>query len=221
VDRAALTASYLDEVRERGASAGELAGDLADSESVLLNLFYPGIQYLSRPLFVSHQEVSALHADVETVRRVLVSLPERLYEGDFTAFARDAGAEGYEITALAASRSSPVSPQARADLYEDGSGFRLMEFNMGSALGGMENSDVCRAMLRHPLLAEFAAAHQLGYVDTMREQVTNLRTATGFAPPRMTQTVLASRAAAASLLSLPSLPSGGSPAAAADADPCA
>ena len=182
MDRAALTASYLEEVRERGASAGELAGDLAGSESVLLNLFYPGIQYLSRPLFVTHQEASALHADVETVRSVLVSLPERLYEGDFTAFARDAGAEGYEITALAASRSSPVSPQARADLYEDASGFQLMEFNMGSALGGMENADVCRAMLRHPLLAEFAAAHQLGYVDTMREQVTNLRTATGFAP---------------------------------------
>jgi hypothetical protein len=182
VTRAALTASYLEAVRERGARPGELVGDLAESQAVLLNSFYPGIQYLSRPLFVGHQEASSLHADVETVRSALVSLPDRLYDGDFIAFARAAGAEGYEITAAAASRSSPVSPQARTDLYEDDSGFRLMEFNMGSALGGMENADLCRAMLRHPLLAEFAAAHRLGYVDTMREQVTNLRTATGFAP---------------------------------------
>ncbi len=180
--RAALTASYLDQVRERGVSAAELVGDLAESQAVLLNSFFPGLQYLSRPIFVGHREAARLHADVETVRSVLVSLPDRLYEGDFTAFARDAGAEGYEITAVAASRSSPVSPQARADLYQDASGFRLMEFNMGSALGGMENGDLCRAMLRHPLLAEFAAAHRLGYVDTMREQVTNMLTATGLAP---------------------------------------
>ena len=180
--RAALTASYLDAVQQQGASAAELVGDLAESPAVLLNSFYPGIQYLSRPLFVGHQEARALHADVETMRSVLVTLPDRLYEGDFGAFARDAGAEGYELTAAAASRSSPVSPQARADLYEDATGFRLMEFNMGSALGGMENADLCRSMLRHPLLAGFATAHRLGYVDTMREQVTNLRTATGFGP---------------------------------------
>ncbi len=179
--RAALTASYLEAVRKQGVSAAELVGDLAESQTVLLNSFYPGLQYLSRPIFVGYQEASSLHADVETVRSVLVSLPDRLYEGDFTAFAGDAGAEGYEITALAASRSNPVSPQARADLYQDASGFRLMEFNMGSALGGMENADLCRAMLRHPLLAGFAAAHRLGYVDTMREQVTNLRTAAGLA----------------------------------------
>ena len=180
--RAALTASYLDEVRQRGASAGELTRDLAESESVLLNSFAPGAQYLSRPLFTGQAERDQLHADVETVRALLVSLPDRLYGGDFAAFARDAGAEGYEIAAIAASRSDRVSPQARADLYEDSAGFAIMEFNMGSGLGGMENADVCRAMLRHPLLASFAAAHQLGFVDTMREQVANMLAATGFAP---------------------------------------
>jgi len=52
---------------------------------------------------------------------------------------------------------------------------------MGSALGGMENPDVCRVMLRHPLLAGFAAEHGLGYVDTQREQVANMLAGTGFA----------------------------------------
>jgi len=140
MSRAALTARYLDEVREHQASAGELTGDLAESKSVLFNLFYPGIKYLPRPLFVGHAERDQLYADVETLRGLLTILPDRLYEGEFTAFARDAGAEGYEIPAIAASRSSPLSPQARADLYESSAGFRLMEFNMGSALGGMENA---------------------------------------------------------------------------------
>jgi hypothetical protein len=181
LDRAALTALYLDEVGRLGAGPAELTGDIAESDDVLLNLFYPGMQYLSRPVFIGAAERDRLYADVETVRRLLVSLPERLYGGDYKAFARDAGATDYQIAALSASRSDPVSPQARADLYEDTTGFKLMEFNMGSALGGMEIPDVCRGMLRHPLLAGFAAEHGLGYVDTQREQVANMLAGAGFA----------------------------------------
>ena len=51
-----------------------------------------------------------------------------------------------------------------------------------SYVGGMEIPDVCRSMLRHPLLAGFTEAHQLGFVDTQREQVANLLADTGFAP---------------------------------------
>src|SRR5215469_9055479 len=57
-----------------------------------------------------------------------------------------------------------------------------MEMNLGSALGGMENADICRALLKHPVLAEFARTHRLGYVDTMREQVNDLLVESGFAP---------------------------------------
>jgi hypothetical protein len=180
MDRAALTALYLDQVRQHRAGPAELTGDIAESDDVLLNLFYPGMQYLSRPVFIGAAERDRLYADVETVRRLLVSLPERLYDGDFAAFARDAGATDYQVAALSASRSHPVSAQARADLYEDATGFKLMEFNMGSALGGMEIPDVCRVMLRHPLLAGFAAEYGLGYVDTQREQVANMLAGTGF-----------------------------------------
>lgn len=180
--RAELTAAYLAEVRADGAQLAGLAGDLAQSPDVLLNAFSPGARYLPRPVFSPAAEHERLHANVENVRRLMVSLPERLYGGDFAAFARDAGATGYQLEAILASRSDPVSPQARADLYEDAGGFRMMEFNMGSALGGMENADLCRFMLRDPVLAAFAARHGLGYVDTMRAQVDGLLAATGFAP---------------------------------------
>jgi hypothetical protein len=182
MDRAALTAAYLDEVRRHGATAAELTGDIAQSAAVLPNLFYPGMPYLSRPVFCGQAETEQLHADVEALRALLVSLPDRLYGGDLGRFARAAGAHSYELEAILASRSDPVSPQARADLYAHTGGFAVMEYNMGSALGGMDNADICRAMLAHPVLAKFAAAHGLGYVDTMREQVTSLRAATGFGP---------------------------------------
>lgn len=182
MDATALTAAYLDEVQRSGVSPAELTGDIAESAEVLLNLFAPGLRYLSGPLFADRAQLDQLYADLETLRTILVSLPDRLFGGDIAAFARAAGAVGYQIPAVTASRSAQVSPQARADLYQDAAGFKIMEFNMGSALGGMENADVCRAMLRHPVLAKFAAAHRLHYVDTMREQVASLRAATGFGP---------------------------------------
>jgi len=182
VIRADLVARYLDEVRRRGVTASELAGDLGESQAVLLNSFYPGVRWLSRPLLVGHAEIDQLYADVEALRAAMVSLPGRLYGGDLAAFARAVGATDYQASAAVRCAGQPVSRQGRADLYEDPAGFRIMEFNMGSALGGMEIADVCRAMLAHPVLAEFAAAHRLGYVDTQREQVTNILADTGTEP---------------------------------------
>ncbi|HEY7144587.1 MAG TPA: hypothetical protein VH637_10090 [Streptosporangiaceae bacterium] len=182
LDRAALTAAYLEQVRLSGASAAELTGGMSTDPGVLLNQFAPGLQYLSRPVLATRADAGQLYADVETVRGMLVSLPDRLFGGDLAAFARAAGATGYQNDALTASRSDPMSPQARADLYEEAGGFQLMEFNMGSALGGMENADVCRVMLRHPVLAAFAAAHQLTFTDTAAQQIASLRAASGFGP---------------------------------------
>jgi len=167
-DGAALTALYLDEVRRRGARASELRGRLAESE--LLSSIYGG-RYLSRPLFIGATERQQLHADLENLRTALTSLPDRLYGGDLAAFARAAGAAQPQVSAVLRSRGAPPTRQARADLYADQSGFRLLEINIGSPAAGIDNADICRAMLEHPVLAEFADAHHLGYVDTMRAQV--------------------------------------------------
>jgi hypothetical protein len=180
MDRAALTRLYLDEVTRRRLRAGELLGELPDAE--LLNAFQPpGRKYLSRPLFIGHAECEQLYTDVARVRAALVSLPDRLYGGDFAAFARAAGADDTYVSAVMRDRSAPTTRQARADLYTDESGFRLLELNLSSALGGMENADMCRALLKHPVLADFARAQRLGYVDTMREQVNDLLVESGLA----------------------------------------
>ncbi len=180
MNRATLTARYLDEVNRRDISAKELLGTLPESEA--LNFFYGG-RYLSRPLFLGDREREQLSADLVNLRSALVSLPNRLYGGDLAAFARAVGANDVQVSAIMRSRGAAVTKQLRADLYiEEGGGFRLLEFNMGSALGGMDNADMCRALLEHPVLAEFADAHDLEYVDTMVDQVDNYYTECGFAP---------------------------------------
>jgi hypothetical protein len=176
VDRTALTALYLDEVRQRGLRASDLLGDLPG-----LKPFYYEGRYLSRPLFIGYSECRQLYTDVENVRTALISLPGRLYDGDFAAFAEAAGAYG-AVAAVLTGQHTP-SQLARADLYASQTGgFQLLEINHSSANGGTDNVDMCRALLRHPVLAEFARAHGLGYVDTLRNQVDTLFAETGLEP---------------------------------------
>ncbi|HEX4062511.1 MAG TPA: hypothetical protein VHY58_15960 [Streptosporangiaceae bacterium] len=177
-DGATLTRLYLDRVERSRARAGELLGPLQTTEDPLLTAFYRG-RYLSRPLFIGRDELDQCYADTERVRAALVSLPGRLYGDDLAAFARGVGEAGYPVRALLRGRTGRVSAMGRADLYACESGFKLLEYNMGSALTGLENADLCRALLEHPLLRGFAAEHQLGYTDSMREQVASLLTEAG------------------------------------------
>lgn len=178
-DRVTLTQLYLDEVERAGVSAAELRGKLPESE--LLNAYFHG-RYLSRPVFLGHDERTGVCADLELVRAALVSLPDRLYGGDVAAFARAVGLNEDQISAIARSRGPQVSLHAKADVQAGETGFQMLEYNMGSMIGGTDNADICRAMLAHPLLASFAARHRLGFADTRRETVANVLTESGFGP---------------------------------------
>jgi len=177
MNRATLTALYLDEVKRSGTPARELIGRQA--ESAQLNAYYQS-RYLSRPLFLGGAERDQLHTDLVNLRSALVSLPDRLFGGDLAAFARAVGMTDVQVSAILRSRGDTVTRQTRADLYADETGFRLLEFNMGSALGGMDNADMARELLEHPVLAEFAQTHHLSYMDTLREGVHDIFVECGF-----------------------------------------
>lgn len=177
LSRAELSAQYLDEIKRRGITAGELVS--TQPESVGLQSFYGG-RYLSRPLFLGAEETEQLAHDMLTMHAALISLPDKLYGGDFAEFGRAVGLTDVQVSAVLRSRGTTVTSQSRGDLYMDENGFKLLEFNMGSALGGIDQSDMARALLDQPVLAEFAKTHRLTYVDTMREQVNNMFVESGF-----------------------------------------
>jgi hypothetical protein len=179
MNRATLTALYLDEVKRRGVTARELVGAQPDSE--MGNAYYNG-RYLSRPLFLGADEQQQLYRDVANLRAALESLPNRLFGGDLAAFARAVGMTDVQTSAILRSRGAAVTRQTRADIYADATGFRVLEFNMGSGLAGMDNADMCRNLLAHPVLSEFAEEHRLTYVDSLQEQVNNFFVESGFAP---------------------------------------
>jgi hypothetical protein len=178
MNRKTLTTLYLKEVASSGADAADLVG--VDAHTDLIRRLPPE-RFLTRPLLLGAAERDQLHADLENLRSALVSLPDRLFAGDLAALARAVGLNDVQVSAVLRSRSESVTRQTRADLYSDDTGFRLLEFNMGSTLGGMDNADIVRAYLTHPVLAGFADRHDLGYVDTMREQVNTMFAESEFA----------------------------------------
>jgi hypothetical protein len=183
-----LTARYLDEIARHGVTAADTIGALR--RQPLLDALRHG-RYLPRPVFLGQRERDELHADVENVRAALASLPGRLFGGDLAAFARAVGASGGQIDAAVRSRCVPASGLARADLYLDATGFKLLEMNLGSAVAGIDNADFCRALLAHPVIAGFAAEHGLGFTDTMRAQVESIFAETGLAPGSRPVTAIA------------------------------
>jgi len=179
MNRSELTEQYLAEVKRRGVRGSDLVATPPHPPE--LHAYYHG-RYLTRPLFLGHAEKEQLYADLANLRSALISLPDKLYGGDLAGFARAVGMTEVQVSAILRSRGSSVTHQGRADLYADASGFKLLELNLGSALGGIDNSDMCAALLAHPVLAEFAQTHRLDYVDTIREQARCLVAESGFPP---------------------------------------
>ncbi|MFG1779979.1 hypothetical protein ACGFIG_26555 [Micromonospora sp. NPDC049048] len=125
-------------------------------------------RFMSGPAFLDDAESRALARDLRTVYDLLRALPERVFDGDLTALAAAVGMDPLQTALITrGARVGSLVPLGRADLYHDGAGFRLLEFNVTSALGGFETADINRAMLAYPPLREFADRHRLRYRDTL------------------------------------------------------
>jgi hypothetical protein len=181
MQRNELTEAYLEEAAARGVGPGELV-DVAGREVDLVPTSYFG-RCLTRPAFLSQAEQTQLAGDLENLFRALTALPGRLFGGDVAAFARAVGLTEVQVTAILRSHSDrPTTPFARADLYTELSGFRVMELNVGSTVGGADNAILNRGMLAHPFLAEFVRAHSLSYVDTLAEVANTIMAECGISP---------------------------------------
>ncbi|MEH1101792.1 hypothetical protein [Micromonospora sp. CPCC 205561] len=138
----------------------------AARQSVTLGQY--GDRFLLGPAFLSEAERRTVTRDLRTVYDLLRSLPERAFDGDLAAMAGAVGMDPLQTALITrGARAGSLVPLGRADLYHDGAGFRLLEFNVASALGGVENADINRAMLTYPPLKEFVDRHGLRYPDTL------------------------------------------------------
>jgi hypothetical protein len=171
-----LTERYLGAFAASGLTASEFH---ASYQPATEGTHFAG-RVLTRPGLLEHQQVDRLGSDLEALYQCVTSLPDRLFGGDLAAFALATGVPRQQVGAVVRGRGNAPSRLSRADLYLDDTGFRLMEFNMSAALGGIDTVGLMRTMLAQPFMASFAAEHNLGYVDTYIEVAETLRAECGF-----------------------------------------
>jgi hypothetical protein len=159
-----LTLRYLRHLVTPTSDAKDLLALIQTSEHLVAAY---GDAYVTRPAFLEGDQVRGLESDLARLFALLTSLPRRLFGGDLRALGRAAGMSPYQIDAVERTAEDLPLSLGRADLYADGDGFRLLEFNIVSAVGGLEIPELNRVLLRHPALAEFIAESGLDYVDTL------------------------------------------------------
>ncbi|WP_200260269.1 glutathionylspermidine synthase family protein [Streptomyces sp. HSG2] len=122
---------------------------------------------LTRPAFLEAAEVTRLETDLNTVVDLLFSLPDRLFGGDLYAFGAAVGLRSDQVRLALRTPVPEPARIGRADLYRDDTGFRLLEFNLSSALGGLQIPELNRLLLADNGLARFAHAEELTFPDTV------------------------------------------------------
>ena len=160
-----LTEQYLAAARDHGPRPSEIvAAAVPDLEDTM----YMG-RCLTRPVFLDSAEFGRLRDDLDNLHTALTGLPDRVFGGDIAAFARAVGLAEEQVQVVVRGRAKTASRMGRADLYRDATGFRLLEMNMGSNVGGLDNTALNEAMLRQPFIAGFVAEHRLVFEDTVAE----------------------------------------------------
>jgi hypothetical protein len=125
-----------------------------------------GDRLLARPLFVRADDMTAAASDVLRVFALLASLPHRLFGGDLGRYCQALGFDRDRAALVRRFAGAAPVQYGRADLYHDGTGFRLLEFNVASDIGGTQHGQLARALSGWSPFREFALDHGLAYTDT-------------------------------------------------------
>jgi hypothetical protein len=168
VTRNAVTDHYLEQTGRLGLDAHQLP-TFVDQVVDLGPTSYLGRGSLSRPVYLDRDEVAQLTADLDQLTAALGSLPKRLFGGDMEAFARAVGFAESQVQVVLRGNSPGPTRICRADIYHDGTNFKLMEFNQGSPLGGLDVGFGNKGQVQHPAFAEYLESAGLTWIDPIAE----------------------------------------------------
>jgi hypothetical protein len=179
-----VTRDYLEECQSPGSLLRDVVRQAAFPPRYLECC---GTRMMPRPLFVAEQEIRNSAHDLTGIFELLVSLPSRLFGGDMTKYCEHLEIGSRQAALMRRISAGRPSLFGRSDLYHDGRSLRLLEFNLGSSVGGIDQSQVPPALLAVPSFLDFAERHGLGYVHTGQQIARAIRAAaepvTGGAEP--------------------------------------
>ncbi|MET8412874.1 ATP-grasp domain-containing protein [Streptomyces sp. NPDC005195] len=124
-----------------------------------------GGKALNRPIFLATADRLSLEADLNGLFDLLTTIPDRLFDGDRRAFAAAVGMTPTQIDLVMRGAGLRMPAMSRADMYREPGGFKLMELNTGSSLGGWQMGEFSRPAGRNRAFRAFADAEGLVHPD--------------------------------------------------------
>ena len=116
--------------------------------------------------------------DVTGLFHLMTALPQRLFDGDFGRYCTELRIDPRSATLMRRLGDTPPPLYGRADMYHDGQRFHLLEFNIASELGGIDQAQgIPAALLAVDAFAAFAQANRLTYTPTAQQVGATLRDA--------------------------------------------
>lgn len=132
----------------------------------------------TRPMIADEADLRDFGDDLAGIFRLLTELPSRCFDGDLGRFCGFLGIDERRTALMRRLGDARPPMYGRSDMYHDGTAYRLLELNTGSALGGVDTVGLlARAMLRVPAFAQFAADYGLHRYDSAAEIAVTLREA--------------------------------------------
>lgn len=126
-----------------------------------------GERSLPGTLVIDETDAELLHRAVPEILEALVTLPRRVYSGDHRHYAQNLGLDGARLEFLVDVADMEAERYGRADIYPTVNGWKLLEFNVASDLGGLERSVAStRAARSNPLTGALDTLFMLG--ETLR-----------------------------------------------------
>jgi len=135
-----------------------------------------GAQLLPRPMFIGQSEMLGCASALIGLFHLLVSLPDRLFDGDFSRYCQAVGIDPRKAALIKRFRGGPAL-YGRADMYHDGQSLKILEFNIDSVIGGTERAEISRLLLDVDAFRRFADEHGLWYMHTGERLARALREA--------------------------------------------
>ena len=124
-------------------------------------------RFRPQPIFIEAEQRLSLERDLVGLLHLIRSVPERLFGNDVGRMCEAVGMGPLQRRAVLETWEDQDVFLSRADLYQDSTGFKVLEFNIVSALGGFETAEISRAMLAAPFLRRFVEEENLGFPETI------------------------------------------------------
>jgi len=140
---------------------------------------------IARPMFTRLDDLQRLTGDIKTTIEVMDDLPNRCFGGSVEDYLAAQGLDADGLSAMLAGivgtgtldgswDSGVAIDYGRADVCRGPDGYRVLELNMGSALGGRLTTTMNSAMLRSPAFGDFATEFGLTWADPVQKLVNDL-----------------------------------------------